>query len=54
VNEIKAKYPKITIVDIQYGGGDQLKSADIAKSMIRPIPISRVSLAPTKALPRAS
>jgi len=38
VNEIKAKYPKITIDDIQYGGGDQLKSADIAKSMIQAHP----------------
>lgn len=34
VNEIKAKYPDIKIVDIQYGDGDQLKSADIAKAMI--------------------
>jgi ribose transport system substrate-binding protein len=34
VNQIKAKYPNITIVDIQYGDGDHLKSADIAKAMI--------------------
>jgi ribose transport system substrate-binding protein len=34
VDQIKAKYPDITIVDIQYGDGDHLKSADIAKAMI--------------------
>jgi ribose transport system substrate-binding protein len=34
VNEIKKKYPDIKIVDIQYGDGDHLKSADIAKAMI--------------------
>ncbi len=38
VNEIKAKYPTITIDDIQYGGGDQLKSADIAKAIIQAHP----------------
>ena len=34
VNQIKAKYPKITIVDIEYGDGDQLKSAEITKAML--------------------
>jgi ribose transport system substrate-binding protein len=34
VNQIKDKYPDIEIVDIQYGDGDHLKSADIAKAMI--------------------
>ncbi|WP_353808097.1 ABC transporter substrate-binding protein [Agromyces sp. SYSU T00194] len=34
VNEIEANYPDIEIVDIQYGDGDHLKSADIAKAMI--------------------
>jgi ribose transport system substrate-binding protein len=34
-NQIKAKYPDIKIVDIQYGGGDQAKSADIAKTMMQ-------------------
>ena len=29
VNQIKAKYPKIKIVDIQYGSGDHLTSAEI-------------------------
>jgi ribose transport system substrate-binding protein len=32
--QIKAKYPTIKIVDIQYGGGDQLKSTDLAKAII--------------------
>ncbi|MEX3955310.1 ABC transporter substrate-binding protein [Trinickia sp. EG282A] len=34
VDEIKAKYPKIKIVTIQYGGGDQLKSDDLTKSIL--------------------
>jgi len=34
VNQIEDKYPDIKIVDIQYGDGDHLKSADIAKAMI--------------------
>ena len=34
VNQIKAKYPKIKVVDIQYGGGDHLKSAEIAKTLL--------------------
>lgn len=34
VNRIKAKYPKIKVVDIQYGNGDHLKSAEIAKTML--------------------
>ncbi len=37
VNQIKAKYPKIKVVDIQYGG-DQLKSAEIAKTLIQAHP----------------
>jgi ribose transport system substrate-binding protein len=32
--QIKAKYPNIKIVDTQYGGGDQLKSTDLAKAII--------------------
>ncbi len=35
VNRIKSKYPKITIVAVQYGGGDQLKSTDLAKAIIQ-------------------
>ena len=34
VNEMKAKFPKVNIVDVQYGGGDQLKSTEIAKAML--------------------
>lgn len=34
VDEIKKSHPDIKIVDIQYGDGDHLKSADIAKAMI--------------------
>lgn len=33
-NQIEAEYPDIEIVDIQYGGGDQLKSTDLAKAII--------------------
>jgi len=34
VNRIAEAYPNIEIVDIQYGDGDHLQSADIAKAMI--------------------
>ncbi|MGL3149188.1 ABC transporter substrate-binding protein [Microbacterium sp. A82] len=34
VDKIESDYPDIEIVDIQYGDGDHLKSADIAKAMI--------------------
>jgi len=37
-DQIKAKYPNIKIVDTQYGGGDQLKSTDIAKAVINAHP----------------
>jgi ribose transport system substrate-binding protein len=38
LNQMKAKYPKIQIIGPQYGGGDQLKSADLAKAMIQSNP----------------
>ncbi|MGC8931093.1 MAG: ABC transporter substrate-binding protein [Dictyoglomus sp.] len=38
VNRIKAKYPLIKIVDIQYGGGDHLKSTDLTKAIIQAHP----------------
>jgi ribose transport system substrate-binding protein len=38
VNEMKQNHPNIKIVDIQYGDGDHLKSADIAKAMIAATP----------------
>ncbi|WP_298747032.1 ABC transporter substrate-binding protein [uncultured Serinicoccus sp.] len=34
VEKIEADYPDIEVVDIQYGDGDHLKSADIAKTML--------------------
>ncbi len=37
-DQIAAKYPKIKIVDTQYGGGDQLKSTDLAKAIIQANP----------------
>ena len=38
VNQMKSKHPNVNIVDIQYGGGDQLKSTDIAKAMMQAHP----------------
>jgi ribose transport system substrate-binding protein len=38
VNRIKEKYPNIKIIGVQYGGGDHLKSAEIAKAMIQANP----------------
>jgi len=38
LNEMKEKYPNIKIVSVQYGGGDHLKSAEIAKAMIQANP----------------
>lgn len=37
-DRIKEKYPKVTIVDTQYGGGDQLKSTDLAKAIMQARP----------------
>lgn len=37
-NQIEKNYPNIEIVDIQYGGGDQLKSTDLAKAIIQAHP----------------
>lgn len=34
-DQITNKYPKIKIVDTQYGAGDQLKSTDIAKAIMQ-------------------
>ncbi|MFN3723410.1 MAG: ABC transporter substrate-binding protein [Paracoccaceae bacterium] len=34
VNRVKEAYPDIQIVDIQYGGGDQLLSTEITKAML--------------------
>jgi ribose transport system substrate-binding protein len=38
VNRIKEQYPNIKIVDIQYGGGDHLKSTDLAKAIMQAYP----------------
>jgi ribose transport system substrate-binding protein len=38
VNEMKAKHPNVKIVDIQYGGGDQLKSTEITKAILQAHP----------------
>ncbi len=38
VQKIEADYPNIEIVDIQYGGGDQLKSTDLAKAILQANP----------------
>jgi ribose transport system substrate-binding protein len=34
VNQMKAKHPNVTVVDVQYGAGDPVKSADIAKAIM--------------------
>jgi len=38
LNRMKAKHPKIKVVDVQYGGGDHLKSTDLAKAIIQAHP----------------
>jgi len=38
INQMKNKHPNVTIVDLQYGAGDQLKSTDIAKAVIQAHP----------------
>jgi ribose transport system substrate-binding protein len=34
IKEMQTKYPNVQIIGPQYGGGDQLKSTDLAKTMI--------------------
>jgi len=38
VNGIKARHPNVKVIDVQYGQGDHLKSAEIAKSMLQAHP----------------
>jgi ribose transport system substrate-binding protein len=38
LNKMKAKHPNIKVVDVQYGQGDHLKSAEIAKTMLQAHP----------------
>jgi ribose transport system substrate-binding protein len=35
---MKAKYPNVKIVSVQYGGGDHLKSTEITKSILQAYP----------------
>jgi ribose transport system substrate-binding protein len=35
VNRLKAAYPKVRVVTVQYGGGDHLKSTEVAKSNLQ-------------------
>jgi ribose transport system substrate-binding protein len=38
LNRMEEQYPNITVVDVQYGGGDHLKSTDLAKAIIQAHP----------------
>ncbi len=38
LNQMKSRHPNIKVVDVQYGGGDHLKSAEIAKTMLQAHP----------------
>jgi len=38
VGQMDTKYADINVVDVQYGGGDQLKSTDLAKAIIQAHP----------------
>ena len=38
LNQMAAEYPNIEVVDVQYGGGDQLKSTDLAKAILQANP----------------
>jgi len=38
LNQMAAQHPDIEVVDVQYGGGDQLKSTDLAKAIIQAHP----------------
>ena len=38
LNQIKSAYPKIKVVSVQYGGGDQLKSTEITKAILQANP----------------
>jgi len=38
LNQMKNKYPKIKVVSVQYGQGDQLKSTEIAKTVLQANP----------------
>ena len=38
MNQMKAKYPNIKVVSMQFGGGDHLKSTEIAKAVMQANP----------------
>ncbi len=38
LNQMEAEYPNIEIVNVDYGGGDQLKSTDLAKAVMQANP----------------
>ena len=38
LDRMKSKYPNIKVVSVQYGGGDQLKSTEITKSILQAYP----------------
>ncbi len=38
LNRMKSTYPNIKVVSVQYGGGDQLKSTEITKSILQANP----------------
>ncbi len=38
LDRIEGKYPLIEVVDVQYGGGDHLKSTDLAKAIMQSHP----------------
>jgi ribose transport system substrate-binding protein len=38
VERMKSAHPKVKVVSVQYGGGDHLKSTEIAKSMLQAYP----------------
>ena len=48
-DQVAAEDPEITIVDTQYGGGDHLKSTDLAKAIIQANPGFKGFFGPTKA-----
>ena len=38
LNQVKAKYPKIKVVSVQYGAGDHLKATEVAKAVLQANP----------------
>ncbi len=48
LNRMAEAYPDIEIVDVQYGGGDHLRSTDLAKAIIQAHPDLKGFLEPTK------